>query len=330
MTLSFYFYGMRKTKLLLLILILSVLTAELIFINRIFSLLQSFLTKSEKTEANILIVEGWLSYDGLILATNEFNQYHYDYILTTGLQAMPEYYAMNRSGYLIFYVPDSITQISKIALVARSGNDGGRNAGFNVYAGSELIGSFNAIPREKYFTINRNSSGIDSIIIEVPDTLSSSLLVKEIILNDDIHLPYFNNSEYDIGANDNKMRIVNDFTSVPELAAKRIIVNGINSALVKPVTAQKVRVNRTFTSAVAVDDWLKENDITIKGFNVISYGSHSRRTWMTFNHILKPYKVGVIAIPDSHVTPNGKIRYFKTARETFAFLYYCIILSMNR
>lgn len=320
---------MRKTKLLLVVIILFVLIAGLFFVDRVIYSFQSFLTKSEKTEANILIVEGWLPHDALMSATNEFKQHNYDYILTTGLQAIPEYYSMNSSGYLIFYIPDSVTHITEIAVVARSGLKGRSNVTFNVYADSNLVKSFIATTNENLFRINLKSSEADSIIVELPG-IPSLLLVKEIILNDEIHLPFNDNSVYDIGALDNKMRIVNDFTSVPELAAKRIIVTGIDSARVIPVTGQKVSINRTFTSAVAVKQWLEQSTLPIIGFNVISYGSHSRRTWMTFSHTLKPHKVGIIAIPDSLVTEDDKIRYFKTARETIAFIYYCLILSLNQ
>ncbi len=81
---------------------------------------------------------------------------------------------------------------------------------------------------------------------------------------------------------------------------------GIDSSLIIAIPGNKVKINRTLTSALAFRDWLKTTNIDIKGINIISMGTHARRTWMTYNKILnEKYVLGLflfriifITIPD--------------------------------
>jgi hypothetical protein len=102
---------------------------------------------------------------------------------------------------------------------------------------------------------------------------------------------------------------------------------GIDSSRIIAVPGEKVIINRTLTSAIAVRDWLKTTEIKPAGINILSSGTHSRRTWMTFSKVLgDSCRVGIISIPDYKNNNSKKRRLFKTFRETAAIVYYWLIL----
>jgi len=156
-----------------------------------------------------------------------------------------------------------------------------------------------------------------------------NLYVNEITIDHKITIPYLNNSVYDISGQDEKRRIINNFSSNAELARNRLLSTGIDSSIIISVPANRVYINRTLTSALAVRDWLKKSDIKIVGINIISEGTHARRTWMTYNKVLnETYKIGIISLPEkvnarSHL---GRLTY--TFRQSVALVYYWLILSL--
>ena len=102
---------------------------------------------------------------------------------------------------------------------------------------------------------------------------------------------------------------------------------GIDSSRVLAVTSKKVRINRTLTSALAFRSWLHETNIHINGINIISLGTHSRRTWMTYNKILeKKYEIGIISIDDLKNHAVRKRKALTTLREALGIIYYWFIL----
>jgi hypothetical protein len=104
---------------------------------------------------------------------------------------------------------------------------------------------------------------------------------------------------------------------------------GIDSSSVIAVPAKKVRINRTLTSALAFRDWLNTTSIKIKGINIISLGPHARRTWMTYNKILKEkYEIGIIALPDIKYDNSRITGILNTVRQTLGIVYYWFILML--
>jgi hypothetical protein len=140
-------------------------------------------------------------------------------------------------------------------------------------------------------------------------------------------LPYQDNSEYDIGALDGKNRIINHFNSCAEFARNRFLSLGIDSSLIIAIPGKKVKINRTLTSALAFRDWLNTTKLDIKGINIISLGTHARRTWMTYNKILnEKYKIGIISLPDYKYNHSRINKLLKTIRQTLGIVYYWFIL----
>jgi hypothetical protein len=175
-------------------------------------------------------------------------------------------------------------------------------------------------------------SEIDSVTVQfvndaVGDFGDRNLYIKEIIIDKKIKISYQNNSEYDISRSDRKRRIVNNFSSYAQNARNILISLGADSSLVIAVPGERVRINRTLTSALAFRDWLDISDIEIKGINIITLGTHAKRTWMTYNKILnKKHEIGVISLPDIKDRNSRKHKVLKTLRETFGIIYYWFIL----
>lgn len=328
----------RGKKTLIIILLFFIILSGIIFLPVIYSL-SDHLSKTDRVNANILLVEGWLPPDEIEMAYNEFQKNGYEYIITTGLKSITDYYMLSENGYLIFYPKRKISLDNEIPLhvieVDGYSELGGENSSqFNVFVNDSLVADFLAGKKKRKYAITWEGklTDIDSIMVQfvndgVGDYGDRNLYVKEIIIDHKTKIPHLNNSEYDIGALDGKRRIINNFNSVAESARNRLLSMGIDSSSIIAVPGKRVKINRTLTSALAFRDWLKTSDIDVKGINIISMGTHARRTWMTYNKILhKKYDIGIISLPDYKDRNSRKYKVLKTLRETFGIIYYWFIL----
>ncbi len=90
---------------------------------------------------------------------------------------------------------------------------------------------------------------------------------------------------------------LSEYKTFAELGAATLVRLGLDTNAVQAVPAPKVRLDRTYTSAVALKNWLVVNGIEETNFNIISLGPHSRRSRLLFAKALGgDYKVGIIAI----------------------------------
>lgn len=317
---------------------LALLSIVIILLMVIFSFLFSFLSKTERVDANILIVEGWLPPAAIETAYSEFESNDYKYLVTTGLKSEFDGCILYMNGYLVFYPGKKVISQNEslkhhIEVSAYSELNGENAARFSFFINDSLSGEFITEKKEKRYGFYWTGalSDIDSIMIRFTNDRTGdfgdrNLYVRELIIDKKIVIPTLNYSVYDIGKNDGKKRITNNIDSNAERTKKELIALGVDSAAVISAPAKRVKVNRTLTSALAFRDWLKINDIEIKGINIISSGTHARRTWMTFNRVLgKSYNVGIVALPDT-VNKTGKKKVRKTLREAIGLIYYWIIL----
>ena len=90
---------------------------------------------------------------------------------------------------------------------------------------------------------------------------------------------------------------LSEYRTFAELGAATLLRLGMSSNAVQVVPAPRVRLDRTYASALALKNWLTPHGVTERNFNVISLGPHSRRSRLLFEKALgRDYKVGVIAI----------------------------------
>lgn len=329
----------RKVLLIALIIFISILTLGYIFLKPAFNYLSGYLSKSEQVKANVLIVEGWLPEYALEMAYREFEKTRYEYVITTGLQYRKEYYMVSENGYLIFYLKNKFSEKNEsgphsIEIDAYSELEGENRAHFNLFINDSLVADFFAEKNKKKYRVDWDGDlrEIRTIFIQftndgVGDYGDRNLYVKEIIIDNKTKIPYQDNSEYDIGALYGKNRTINNFNSSAQYAKNRLLSMGIDSSLLIAIPGNKVKINRTLSSALAFRDWLKSTNIDIKGINIISMGTHTRRTWMTYNKILnEKYVIGIISLPDNIHNYSRLSKVLKTIRETLGIIYYWFIL----
>jgi hypothetical protein len=329
----------QKRLIIILISFIALFALGYFYLQPAYSRLSSYLSMTEQVNANILIVEGWLPESAIETAQIEFLKNKYKYIITTGLKSISDYYQISMNGYLIFYAGNRLSSLAEsgphtIEISAYSELGGQNCAHFNVFVNDSLVSEFTANKRKHNYPVSWTGklTKIDSIMVQfdndkVGEFGDRNLYIKEIIIDHKIRLPYLNNSSYDVMIQGGKRRIRNNYNSFAELARNELLSIGVDSSLVLAVPANLVKINRTLTSALAVRDWLKRSDIMVEGINIVSEGTHARRTWMTYNKVLAgSYKIGIISLPEYKDFPTRKNRFFNTLRQTIAIVYYWFIL----
>lgn len=319
------------------ILVFFLILLSIIFLLLIYSL-SDYLSKTARVNANILLVEGWLPPYAIEMAYNEFHNNGYRHIITTGVIS-PEYYMLAMNGYLIFYTEGKISDnnevpVHLIEVDAYSELEDKNSSHFNLYVNDSLVADFYADKHKKKYGLSwsRSLAEIDSITVQFDndrhgDFGDRNLYIKEIIIDHKIIISHQNNSEYDIGVLDGRNRIINNSNSFAELAKNRLLSMGIDSTIIVAVPCRRVKINITLTSALAFRDWLKTTDLKVKGINIVSTGTHARRTWMTYTKVLnKTYNIGIISLPDYKNSHSRKNKILKLIRETVGIVYYWFIL----
>jgi hypothetical protein len=95
------------------------------------------------------------------------------------------------------------------------------------------------------------------------------------------------------------------FKTGAEFAATKLAELGLQTNVIVAVPSEAVGRDRTYTSGVAVKDWLAVNDNSVKAVDVYSLGAHARRSRLLFQKALgSKVKVGIIACPDQYYNPK--------------------------
>jgi hypothetical protein len=77
--------------------------------------------------------------------------------------------------------------------------------------------------------------------------------------------------------------------------------------------------DRTYGSAVAVREWLKEQGVSARSINVLTKGPHARRSRLLFEKAFGPeVEVGVIAIPDREYDPRVWWQFSEGVKEVLS------------
>lgn len=302
--------------------------------------LRGFLSETHKVDANLLIIDGWLSVTAIDMIKEEVLSQNYDLILTAGMQSSDlEFCKVPMNGFLIFYPRlQTFQDINKedhvIEITARSKMGGIYSCHFNIYVNDSIIADFicDEQPRKLSARWHGSLINIDSLAVQFTNDMfdengDRDLYVKEVIIDDTIIIPYQYNSVLDFGSIGGPGRIVNDYNSHPQIIRNKLFEFGVDSSRVIAITIKKSVFNRTLASAVAVGKWLKGSELRVKGINVVSKGIHSRRTWLAYRRILNlSDNVGIISLPDQVNTDPGSKVVLQTIGETLDLIYYNLIL----
>lgn len=104
--------------------------------------------------------------------------------------------------------------------------------------------------------------------------------------------------------------------SYARLAAQELKRQLGGSARVQAVPAKSIGRDRTYTSALALKDWLRANEPGVNAVNVLTVGFHARRTRLLVEKALGPdYRVGIIAVRDREYDPEHWWRYSEGVKE---------------
>ena len=81
-----------------------------------------------------------------------------------------------------------------------------------------------------------------------------------------------------------------------EVAAATLRQLGVDESQIVAVPASPLRQDRTYASAVALRNWVLNSNMSVRTLNVITLGTHARRTWLIFEETLgDSIAVGIIA-----------------------------------
>lgn len=331
----------KRIILLLLVLLASALCIRYLILRPALNYVSGYLSKSEQIKADLLVVEGWLPHYAMELARDEYLKGSYSYVVTTGVRYTPDYYKISDNGYLIFYTHNILAgqnaeSLHSIEIKAFSDMGGANRAHFNFYINDSLTSEFTAERRKKSYSVNwfGRLKDIDSVMVQYDNDvyeppLDRNLSVKEISFDNTITVPYLFNSEYDMLKLHGKLRFRNNLTTSAQAGRSELISLGIDSTIIVAVSSGKNSFNRTLASALAFRDWLTgfSSGREIRGINIITLGSHARRTWMTYNKVLdEKYNIGIISLPENEQQASGIRKSYKTLRETLGIIYYWFIL----
>jgi hypothetical protein len=104
--------------------------------------------------------------------------------------------------------------------------------------------------------------------------------------------------------------MVNKDTSYALRAARNLIALGLDPSIIKPVEAPLQGVIKTLSSAVAVRNWLAQNDPKVTRINVCTIRYHARKTRCSFERAFGPsMKIGVVALPHRTLAPADWIHF---------------------
>jgi uncharacterized SAM-binding protein YcdF (DUF218 family) len=92
---------------------------------------------------------------------------------------------------------------------------------------------------------------------------------------------------------------VNDYQTAASVGADLLKKEGIPGAVLQMVPTRVMGRDRTYSSAVALGDWFRKNDLRVRSLNIVTEGAHARRTRLLFKEALgQDVDIGIIAVPN--------------------------------
>ena len=119
---------------------------------------------------------------------------------------------------------------------------------------------------------------------------------------------------------------VNDFQTAASVGADRLKGAGIPAERVYMVPSRVAGRDRTYSSALALRAWFRDQRLDVKSFNVLTENAHSRRTRLLYQKAFGgDVKVGIISVPNPDYDARRWWVYSEGVREvvgeTVAYVY---------
>lgn len=119
---------------------------------------------------------------------------------------------------------------------------------------------------------------------------------------------------------------VNDYQTSASVGADCLKAAGVPGELVQMVPSRVIARDRTYSSAVALREWLRQQNISVHGINVLTEDAHARRTRLLFQKAFGDgVRIGIISARNPDYDPKHWWRYSEGVREVVsegtAYLY---------
>ncbi len=267
-----------------------------------------WLSVNSPVDANILVVEGWLSRNAFRDAIKEFSDGNYETLVITG-GPLDKVFNLSENGAVQFDLPAagvdwSAKDTVRIALHAFGEAALGEYARYTIIHGRDTVGRDytrdNMFRYVHYYDVRRQPAEELYVVFDndfYTDMEDRNLHIWKIEV-DDIAIPV--RSEYT-----QLLRRIRPGTTgrplhhktLAELKAYDLIMAGIDSSRIVPLNIPEVGRFRTYTDAVALSEWLKEHGCNGDAVNLFTESNHARRTRVLYRYALADsVKVGVISV----------------------------------
>jgi hypothetical protein len=284
-----------------------------------------FLAQNDRVEAEILVVEGWLPEYALEEAIKEFRSHPYKKMVTTG-GPIDSTFRMHSNGTLHLRLPDSISVSSpdsRIVIEAQGTPLDRRYPHFTLWANDTIcIGEASVWwNRKKYiFPLQPGIPAINSLHITYDndaahDMGNRDLFIRSVKVNDYKTSYLAADMVYEHYSAYTREKVAFSEKTMAETAAFYLKRMGLKDNEVIAVPSPPVRIHRTYTSAVALKEWLKKNNV--HAVNILSLGTHARRSCLSYKKVLRDYEdiqIGIIALEDKKYDPDNWWRNKKSRR----------------
>ena len=108
----------------------------------------------------------------------------------------------------------------------------------------------------------------------------------------------------------------NDYNTFASVGARRLKAAGVPDESVQMVPSHVIGRDRTYSSAIALRRWLRDHDMALRSFNVVTEDAHARRTRLLFQKAFgNGVRVGIISIPNPDYDAKHWWRYSEGVRE---------------
>ena len=119
---------------------------------------------------------------------------------------------------------------------------------------------------------------------------------------------------------------VNDFQTSASVGAELLKESGIPLESLEMVPSHVIGRDRTYSSAVALREWLREHNAAVRSFNVVTEDTHARRTRLLFQEAFgNETKVGIISVPNPDYDAKHWWQYSEGVKDVLsegvAYLY---------
>lgn len=112
---------------------------------------------------------------------------------------------------------------------------------------------------------------------------------------------------------------INDYKTSASVGADLLRKNGLSSESVQMVPSRVMDRERTYGSAIALQNWFREHNMPVRSINIVTEDIHARRTCLLFQKALgHNVAVGVIAVPNPDYDPRHWWRYSEGVKDVFA------------